>query len=828
MVIDRKAMHTDTKIYAQVVLPLALKEELTYLVPVSLEDRTKVGSRVVVPLGERIVTGFIVGISGRSDMRNHEYILEAPDKIPLFNEEMLKLTKWISDYYLCSWGDVLKSALPSGIHSQSRRKLMLLKDMSNEEIQECRKRSPRQADILKAASQKNEISFHQLRRLAGSPGLYSAAYDLKRKGYVEIQHEIRGPRVKIKSKKVVSLVTGDAETIEAQIAGIERRAPKGAECLRILWENGGTMSWRHLRQKEIGTGTIKSLKKRNLVEIHLKEIVRDPFAHLNVEEPPDLKLTKAQRSALRAITDAIDKGVFKGILIHGITDSGKTLVYIEAIRRIVERSEGAIVLVPEISLTPQTVRRFKSNFGDKVAVLHSHMSDGERYDAWRKIKDGERPIAVGARSAIFAPVKKLGLIVVDEEHDSSYKQDTLPRYNARDVALMRGKIENAVVVLGSATPSLESYHNSQNGKLLRVELPDRVDNRILPKVTVVDMKQESQGGSSATFSGTLMEKISGVLERGEKIILLQNRRGYSPFIQCRECGFVFMCKRCRVSLTYHSTSSIKCILCHYCAFTSRVPTTCPDCLGYRLNYRGVGTQRVEDVLKGHFPNARVLRMDIDTTRFKGAHDTILESFRKGEADVLLGTQMISKGLDFPEVTLVGVISADTALNLPDFRSSERTFQLLTQVAGRAGRGNVPGEVIIQTYQPSSQAILCAKDHNFKAFWGIEAKNREELGYPPFGRLINIVFKGTDEDKVCSLAESHASFLRGRIDDPPIEILGPAQAPLGKIKDNFRYQVVLKSSSARAIHRLVEDASKEIGTLKSGVSVSVDVDPLNML
>ncbi|MCK5526927.1 MAG: primosomal protein N', partial [Candidatus Latescibacteria bacterium] len=582
------------------------------------------------------------------------------------------------------------------------------------------------------------------------------------------------------------------------------------------------------RDYGIGPGSLKALEQKGWVRISWEEKIRDPFKEMSFEPSQRLTLTSAQRDALDGVKEAICAGTFRTVLLYGITGSGKTQVYIEAIAKTLAMGRSAIVLVPEISLTPQTVRRFRAHFGDEVAVLHSGLSGGERYDAWRMIRRGERKIVVGARSAVFAPLDNLGLIVVDEEHESTYKQyDTTPRYHARDVATVRARDAGAVVILGSATPSLESYRNAQAGKFALSRLPERIDDRRLPEVEIVDMRKEKEAGNWSFFSNSLKEGIAERLERKEQVILLQNRRGYASFIQCPDCGHAFHCPHCQVTLTYHASG--RWLICHYCGLRRRAPSICPECHGHRLKYRGIGTERVEAELETLFPEARIVRMDRDTTGTKGAHYRLLERFRKKEADILLGTQMVAKGLDFAEVTLVGVISADTALNLPDFRAGERTFQLLTQVAGRTGRGDRTGWVIIQTYNPDDEAIRFARRHDFEGYAKMELANREELGYPPFGKLVRMLFRSKSEEAVQRISEQYGTALRKAVGGR-VEVLGPVEAPMSRIKDYYRWHLLLRGKGSKSLRTLAMEVHRtgRADAKNHEVIVTIDVDPAGML
>ena len=814
-------------VLADIILPPPVAGPLTYAVPRPLLGQIRVGSRVLVPLRRSRKTGFVVALrpaeTGTRPKALKE-VIDALDPYPVFDPEMLELTQWISEYYFCPWGEVLRSALPAGIHTETRRHVVLREGRQEGLFEDAATLDPRSVQVLRALSQHGTMAFRDLRRVLGTSDLDARVRDLERRGLVEVRHELKRPAVSVRKERMVRLLSEDRRELGVEIEALARRAPRGARCLKLLSEGGGVLAMSQLQEAGIRPDAVRRLKARGFVEVFEEERARDPFAEIVPDAPDEFVLTDAQRDSFRRISEGIEDRTFHTLLLHGVTGSGKTLVYIHAISKVLDEGKGAIVLVPEISLTPQAVRRFRSHFGDNVAVLHSSLSQGERYDAWRALRRGERRIAIGARSAIFAPVADLGLIVVDEEHDASYKQrEPDPKYNARDVALMRGKISDAVVVLGSATPSLESHYNSRIGKFHLCELPDRIENRPMPAVEIVDRRRSPWD----VLSEPLRERIADRLEKGERIILLQNRRGYSHFIQCKDCGFTLRCRRCQVTLTYHAAAYG--MICHYCGIRQRPPSQCSECQGTNLRRSGAGTQRVEEVLKEQFPGIRVLRMDMDTTRHKGAYDRLLESFRLGEADVLLGTQMVSKGLDFHGVTLVGVISADTGLNLPDFRAGERTFQLLTQVAGRAGRGTIPGEVVIQTYTPGDQAIGCAKTHDFATFSGLELENRRSLGYPPFGRLILLLFRGREDPQVAEVAREWAAFLR-RTSRKDVGILGPAQAPLEKIKDNYRWQVLLKGRTSGPMHRWVEEARTALwkAAREKGVRVSVDVDPMDML
>ncbi len=614
------------------------------------------------------------------------------------------------------------------------------------------------------------------------------------------------------------------------------RAPQQRAVFELLESLGGTSTLDHLLGGlAFSPSVLKALEKRGLVTVDSKEIDRDPFALRETKAGKPHLPTSAQAAAIANLSAAGPGEVF---LLHGITGSGKTLVYIELLREIVdERGQTAIVLVPEIALTPQTVDRFRAVFGDRIAVLHSALSDGERYDAWLALKRGDKKIAVGARSAIFAPLEKLGAIIVDEEHESSYKQGDTPRYHAREVAIMRAQLEGATVVLGSATPSLESWTNALASKYRLLTLPERVGGGRLPRVEVIDLRlravklADTSTGPGTGYSSVIRDELdvalASTLMRGEQSILLLNRRGYSAFVQCNDCGNVVVCPNCSITLTVHRAPER--LLCHYCSHQEPLQSTCARCGGVTPRHRGMGTQQVERLLAERFPSARIARMDVDTTSGKWAHAEILDRVGSGDVDILLGTQMIAKGLDFPNVTLVGVIDADVGINLPDFRASERCFQLLSQVAGRAGRGPKGGSVLIQTRVPSHHAVRCALAHDYKTFVRDELAGRLKPPYPPNLRLANIVFSGTDDRATAALATAGADWLRDLLTHAggEVTLIGPAPAPIERIKTRWRWHVLLKSPNSLELTR-VGRYFMERFPVPAALRVTLDRDPVALL
>ncbi|MEM7279918.1 MAG: primosomal protein N', partial [Pseudomonadota bacterium] len=566
--------------------------------------------------------------------------------------------------------------------------------------------------------------------------------------------------------------------------------------------------------------TLKTLMKRGIVEVLEREVIRSPLGEMSsdIEAPPKYQLHEAQRQALDRIAAAVDAGKFETFLLHGVTGSGKTEVYIAALKKVILQGKTGVVLVPEIALTPQTVARFRAHFGDQIAVLHSRMSMGERFDAWRNLRTGRYTIVIGPRSAILAPLSNIGLIVVDEEHESSYKQfDPAPRYHARDVAVMRASMNKAVCILGSATPSLESYVNAHAGrKYTYLSMPKRVpvpgkEAAPLPAVRMIDLTLEKRKHRlPGALSQALRLAISDRLSRKEQVILLQNRRGYSSILECKDCGWSPMCSDCAVTLTYHKVQHH--LRCHYCGQTERLPRKCPECGGTDISRLGAGTQRIEEELETQFPAARLLRMDLDTTSGKNAHFKILDQFARGDADILIGTQMVAKGLDFGRVTLVGVVNADVGMLLPDFRAEERTFQLLTQVAGRAGRSELKGEVILQTRNPKHAVLQFAAQHDYDSYAKIALGQRQVLGYPPFGRVIRVEFRGPQEHVAEQLA---LKWHRGLPQQTGVQVMGPQPAFISRIQKNYRFQIIFKaprSISMETLANLVKTASQRAGSL----------------
>lgn len=641
---------------------------------------------------------------------------------------------------------------------------------------------------------------------------------------------VRRGKAGIKTQTRVELAVS-AQEADAFASRVERRAPRQAQIVRAVLERSSPTSGGDL-QAIPGTGSpaVRALIRKGILSARQIEVMRSPIPVSPAGARPLLELTHDQRRAVAVILAGFEKPHPKPVLLHGVTASGKTEVYTRAIEAAVKRGMGTILLVPEISLTPQMVRSFQEEFGRAVALLHSRLSLGERYDEWRRVEKGDARVVIGARSAVFAPVASLGLVIVDEEHENSYKQEESPRYHAREVARERAKMAGCPCVFGSATPSVESFYRARAGEYEYVELPRRIDNRAMPTVEIVDMREELSSGNRSIFSRPLARAMRARLALGQQTILFLNRRGHSTFVLCRECGHALRCPECDVALTYHAEDGI--MRCHYCGHEDAVPDTCPMCESRYIRYFGAGTEKIEREVRRALPQARVVRMDLDTTRRKGAHEAIIGGFGRGDYDILVGTQMVAKGHDFPRVTLVGVVSADTCLNLPDFKAGERTFQLLTQVAGRAGRGATPGHVIIQTYAPEHYAVQRARAHDYKGFYEEEIRARREALYPPFVHLVAVVASGEDPGQVERYAQTLSSAFRedvksrGRAKD--IRVLGPAPCPVRRVRRMYRWQVLLKGTRVGDLNALVRQGLRACPPASRGVMVHADVDPESTL
>ena len=802
----------------EVAVGLPVFKTFHYRIPEKMRDSLQIGMRVLVPFKGRKVTGFAIDLLDHPPKGVEEKLREVEDlldEVPLIDSKMLLFHRWIADYYIYPLGEVIKTGLPPGLQLKSELILSLTQNgmeyLNQEGLDAIEEKVFREIERLKKVTLKKILKkfFGKVSR--------SQLFSWKKNGLLNIDVGVEGKEVKPKFEKVIIYQRGKPT---------KPISKKQVEILKWLEERGEASTSELNKRFKSPSKAIQSLKAQGLIAISDREVIRDLSAQPELKAYPKPELTSDQEAILGEILKGIRSKRFSPFLIYGVTGSGKTEIYLRAIEEVLNQGREAIVLVPEISLTPQLLSRFKGRFGENLSLLHSKLGRGERYDQWRRIWKGEVKIAVGARSAIFAPFKNVGIIIVDEEHDPSYKQEEKLRYHARDLAVVRAKQDEATLLLGSATPSLESFHNAERGKFHLLRLPERIEGKPLPRVEVVDMKNEK---------GLLSEKVRAALEKNIKdkkqSLLFLNRRGFANFILCPDCGFTYKCPNCSVTLTYHLRD--RSLQCHYCDYRIRAPGDCPQCEGHRLQGVGIGTERLEQEIRSLFPETQVGRMDRDTTSRRRSHQQILKSLESGKTDILVGTQMIVKGHDFPNVTFVGVVSADTSLHFPDFRSSERTFQLLTQVAGRAGRGEVFGEVVIQTYNPDHYSILRAKDHDFIGFYQEEIQFRRALDYPPFSRLINFRLVGNSEKRTEAVSEEMGRIGRSLLKrgyGKGIEILGPSAAPFSKMRGKFRWQMLSKGKSPKLLHQFAQEMAfrLEEETKGKGVNLDIDVDPVFIL
>jgi len=798
------------------------KEIFHYHIPPALEDILQVGCRVLVPLGPQTCEGFVVGFPAEGDVQKLKEIKELLDNEPVISQEMVEVALWVSTHYLCPLHKVLEYILPPYARNQKEKWVTLEEGQLSEVINTLALLDPKTSELF-AILKKGPEKLAKLLKKFGT-GYLQTLEDLESRGLVRFYWQFS----QVGKEKSAVFVKFIATNCDRDIMEKLQRAPKQKQVIDYLEKNGPQLKAHLTKHCKINNSILTSLIQKGLVEEYTVQDKRLPELNGEFKNNKVFTLNPRQKSAIQTITDALHTNVHKTFLIHGVTGSGKTEVYLAAIRTAVEQGKGAIFLVPEIALTPQIIGRFKSVLGDKAVVLHSNLSQGERLDAWESLRSGQAQVIIGVRSAIFAPVKNLGLIIIDEEHETTYKQsEPDPRYHAREVALKRSRLTNGILVLGSATPSLESYYRVQQGEYTLIEMPNRVTQNPLPEVKIVDLREEFKLGNKSIFSRELAGAITETLNKNEQIILFLNRRGFSTFVLCRECGTPLRCKNCSISLTYHSQPAE--MRCHYCNFKTPIPKRCPSCGSSFIRYFGSGTQHVEEEIKKNWPLAKVTRMDVDTTGTKNAHQNLLAAFKKGETNILVGTQMITKGLDFPNVTLVGVVAADISLNLPDYTSGERTFQLLTQVAGRAGRGLKKGRVIIQTYNPEHYSIIAGKNQDFLQFYRQEIAVRQMMDYPPFTALVRILVSDYHEKSVIIYLENLTQTIK-KYAAAGLEIFGPAQAPISKIKNRYRWQVILKGENLEVLKQAVLYGlqNTEKGETNKTLRVIVDVEPQSIL
>ena len=808
--------------YAEVAVssPLAQPRTFSYSIPRNIS--LSVGHAVWVPFGPRLVQGIVLALSDHPSVEDTKDIAWAIDSKPILLPHQVELCRWIAERYLSSYFEAAAPMLPPGFE---RKVITFIQPATNVSEATISSLTPKQQKLLSLLQLKGKIGLRELKKMAGRDRIEVVVDQLMRKGLTVKTQELERIKVSPRLETYLRLAVSADQALET-IPGLERkRATKQANLLKLLIQEPGPIPLTDVRRQLSLTSTaVQALSRKGLVSIEKVRVQRDPLAHRTFVPSSPLTLTPAQEAAWLETSAAIRRPASgKVFLLHGVTGSGKTEIYLRALEDAISLGKRAIVLVPEIALTPQTIARFAARFPNRVAVLHSKLSIGEQFDVWQRIKDGIFDVVIGSRGALFAPQPDLGLIVIDEEHEWTYKQqEQQPRYHARDVAIKLSELTNAVVILGSATPDVTSYHRAQRGEFRLLQLPERISSgevSPLPQVEIVDLRRELREGNRSIFSRSLTKSIGESLAAREQVILFLNRRGTATFVQCRDCGFVMRCRRCDVSLTYHAAEDN--LVCHHCNYRAKIPHVCPVCLSRRIKFLGIGTQKVEEEAAKAFPGARLLRWDRDVTRGKHSHEQIMDRFLSHEADILIGTQMIAKGLDIPLVTLVGVINADIGLYLPDFRSSERTFQILAQVAGRAGRGKSGGKVIVQSYTPEHYAVVAAAKHDYAIFYEQEIAFRRQQGDPPFSRLARLVYTHTnatqcqkEAEKVHHLLE-HEKTYQGL---PNTTLFGPSPTFTQRVRGKFRWQIVVRSP----------DPIPLLSQLHLPQGWSVDIDPASLV
>lgn len=818
--------------YAEVALPLPLRQTFTYSLPLALQDNVKIGARLLLPFGSRQLTGYIVALHQQLspeveiEIEAIKDALELIDDVPLVTEEILKLTQWTADYYSASWGEILKASLPAGVNTASEQIASITADGRDELLKiPASKPLSTKAQILKLLADNAEVPLRELCKKFGTSTAQRSVRELVKLNWITTFQRTLTTKVKPKRRKAVRLLPpefhapdGGKPLSEAQSRIIEN----------LIRENGEAGFAELVEKADASASAIQTLEKRGFLQTFVREVFRDPLKDAKLPDALDLVLNDEQAQVFKEIETALNEKSYTAFLLHGVTGSGKTEIYIRAMKSALEKNKTALMLVPEIALTPVFSRRLRVVFGEEVAILHSSLSTGERFDEWRRIRNGTARIVIGTRSAVFAPLENIGLIIIDEEHDASYRQHESPFYHARDVGVVRAHLANAVIVLGSATPALETFHNSQNGKYVYLNLPNRIGNRPLAKAELVDMREVFKAqGKDAVFSPLMLEAIEETYSKGEQSIILLNRRGFSSFVLCRSCGETIRCQNCDITLTFHKREQS--LICHYCNFRARVPRKCPQCESKFIFFIGEGTEQLEDILQRKFSEMRIARIDRDTTSRRKSFEETLMAFSEGRIDMLVGTQMLAKGHDFPNVTMVGVVSVDAGLALPDFRSAERTFQLLTQVAGRAGRGSLQGRVLIQTYYPEHYALRHACSQSYENFYAEEIRFRKNLNYPPFVALACITVHHENYNYAFDTAQLLHECLNEANAERKARILGVAPAPLARLKGEHRLQILIKSVNRKKLREIVDfalaGAQEKACDLRI---VNVEIDPVNLL
>jgi primosomal protein N' (replication factor Y) len=819
--------------YAQVAVPVHLSKTFTYRLPPAIQRAAQVGSRVMVQLGTKPVTGYIVALlprlrSGTSLIESEiKEVQELLDADPPLTSEVLEITRWVANYYAAPWGEVMRAALPAGINTSVEQTVRIttrgrqaLSDLDNENTAKARIKA------LRLLADEGEFELGAFCLRIGAAKTPQWLREMEAEGSIERSYRTRSTVTRAKRRKAIRLVTAESAELHTKDNRVTEAQQRAVEVLRA---NQNAMAISDLvKLAKVSESVVRTLAKRGVVEEFEEDVRRDPLSRADLPDTEDFKLTDAQAQALRSIEKRLSERMFATLLLHGVTGSGKTEVYIRAMQAALDLGRGAMMLVPEIALTPILSRRLRAHFGGRIAIFHSSLSKGERFDEWSRLRSGEARVVLGTRSAVFAPIQNPGVIIIDEEQDASYRQEESPFYHARDTAIVRAQKESAVIVLGSATPSLETFHNAQAGKYEYLHLPERVANRPLARAEMIDMREVfARRKKPAVFSDELLTEIEATHARGEQSIILLNRRGYSSFILCRSCGESINCPNCDVTLTYHQTD--RTLVCHYCNHHQRAPSQCPACASKYIYYVGEGTEQIEELLRRRFSTLRIGRIDRDTKARRYQFEKTLLDFAKGELDLLVGTQMLAKGHDFPNVTLVGVVSVDAGLALPDFRAAERTFQLITQVAGRAGRGDLPGRVLIQTYHPHQYALRHACAQDYRGFYEEEIRHRRNHSYPPFVALALLLVRHKDAARANAIAHQLRTALVEANRDHACRILGPAPAPFARLRGEHRVQLLIKSRSRKQMRVVIDAALQQLEKAGNDLrSVTLEIDPVSMM
>ena len=828
------------KLY-EVAVAAPLFDSLTYSQPVGVTDSLPVGIRVLVPLGNRLVTGYLLG-PAVDDADNSTFqvkaIVDLLDPDPLFSEELIPFFRWIADYYHHPLGEVIRTGLPGGLIVRSGREIVLT-DSGRQHLPDALSALKNQAAWMQRLLDKGRLLPGTVNIIWRKPAMQRLLKKWQQAGWLDIREVIVEPKVKAKTRTMVNLSSTLQEQLACYQAKNSEQLPQVADRLKKSEQKTLELFFKHcdgrtalprpeLTRRYSGAGkALHGLEDRGLVTMEEQRCYRDPFGCVPPFFAKPETLTQEQDTVISDLVTAVDREKFQPYLLFGVTGCGKTEVYLRATERCLDLGKTVLVLVPEIALASQVEAHFYSRFGDTLAVLHSGLTAGERFDQWQRILQNKARIVIGARSAVFAPLGDLGLVIVDEEHEPAYKQDDGLRYNGRDMAVLRARFADCPVILGSATPSVTSFHHTSTGKYQLLTMRRRVHDQAMPEVEIVDLGSKKRDRPDLFFSDQLTGALHENMEKRLQSLLFVNRRGYASFMLCRDCGHIIECRHCKVSLTHHRHSNR--LICHYCGYSISPNITCPACRSNSVVGLGIGSERIEAEVRQLIPHARVARLDSDTTTDRKKYMAILQQVRNHEVDILIGTQMVAKGLHFPKMTLVGVVWADSGLGMPDYKASERTFQLLAQVTGRAGRDEHAGKVIIQTHQPSHYAIDFARRHDYEKLYEQEINLRASLNYPPFSRLVNVRFSGENEERVAATAKVVARFLRSTVSSTEIEILGPAPSPLARIKNRYRWQLLLKSRDFLKLHAVCDQLLAEKKRLVStGVRMGLDIDPENMM